>query len=601
MDRPYHWLRRSRNVGFPRRQIALVVSWERVPRARAPNIADDALTGWESLEWSGGPGSETFEASGSGPDADSFWRWLGQRLRRKTCTWVWQMGAAHGLTLLGFWRHITDGTWVLSQEDERTGEADRTQPTRRPPAMCVISDPPTIIMARPSGASGTIRIVDVRNLGVDSWPSLGGGRRDAHGLASWIQAWCRTVDDLKLGGLRHTAAAQAWHGWRHSYMQTSILIHGNSEASQLERDSVHPGRAEAYRLGLVSGGGVQIDAASHYPSCCTAGLLPVRLRWCGACDLRDVRAAVARGWLALCECRVTCERPILPCRQRDRTIWPVGTWRVTLPWPEVEAALARGCEVLPLRCALYEGGRPCDAFMSAMWRFRVAAARDERVAEAQCTKLLLNSLIGKWAARGRVWSEAPEALPPSDWFTWSAPYGPAGALHKYRTVGWHPQREDDSDETPESCPALAAWTYSVGRVRLLEWMETAGAEDCYYVDSDGGFFSAAAAERLAASGAVRPGVLGALRVQGVLQELRISGIRDYAADGRTTQAGTPTADTLTADGVHQWWRERTVREAIGEHRQPVSEAVRVRAPVIRTYRHGHVGADGRVTPYRVEE
>lgn len=623
MNRPYHWLRRSKHVGFPRRQIALYVAWERTPRVRSPTVADERLASWTAQEWSGGPGTEKWEASGSGCDADSFWRWLTLRLRRRTCTWVWQLGAAHGLTMLGFWERITDGRCTLSRGDCRPDDSSEGICGHPPGALVVVNDPPTIILAGISGRSGSVRFVDVRNLGMESWSDVGAAKGQCQELATWLQGWSRVVDELRLGGLRHTAAAQAWHGWRHSYLECGVLVHGNEEAARLERDSVHPGRAEAFRIGMVGGPVCQYDASAFYPSCAVAGSLPVRLKWCGACNLGDVRAAVARGWLAICECRVVARRALAPCRidargspaQRrrggvagrndgpaaDRTVWPVGSWTVTLPWVEIEWLLGSGVEVSVMRACLYEPGQPVTRFVSELWRARETYARQGRRAERAVVKLIMNSLVGKWAAHGHVWSEAPEALPPSDWHTWYAPYGPEGALHRYRSIGWHVQREDVTDETPESVPALASWVYGVGRVRLNQWIETAGWDDVYYVDSDSLFCSERAAERLARSGAVEPGALGALRLQGVHPSLRIGGIRDYTAGSRKVQAGTPRTGTETHDGLTQWWRPSSVGESVAGRRAPEPVARLITVPVHRAYRHGTVGTDGRVSPLIVEE
>jgi hypothetical protein len=234
----------------------------------------------------------------------------------------------------------------------------------------------------------------------------------------------------------------------------------------------------------------------------------------------------------------------------------------------------------------------------------------------------MNSLVGKWAAHGRSWNPAPGEALLLPWQTTYRRYCAACAapvpskhegicdvclrcggltdLRRYRSIGWHVQRLDVSAETPESCPALAAWTYSVGRCRLQQWMDTAGAEDTYYVDSDSIYCSAAGADRLVHGGHVRAGHMGALRLQGVYPTLRIGGIRDYTAGARRVLAGIPHLRVGDDGAGAAYWQPETVREAVDAQHRPGPEARYIEVPLYREYRHGTVGADGRVSPLRVE-
>lgn len=211
----------------------------------------------------------------------------------------------------------------------------------------------------------------------------------------------------------------------------------------------------------------------------------------------------------------------------------------------------------------------------------------------------MNSLVGKWAARGRTWTDAPGEALLLPWQMCEKTYGPERVLHRYRSISWHVQRLDISDETDESCPALAAWTYAVGRVRLLEWMDIAGRDDTYYVDSDCLYCSGAARDRLAVAGHTRAGTMGALRVQGVYPSLRIGGIRDYTAGSRTVRAGVPKGAVPVVDGSTTFEVAETVREAVDARRRPVADVRLVTIPASRAYRHGRVDASGSVHPIDV--
>lgn len=599
MPRATHYLRPSRHAGFPRRQVYLSVRYSRRLLSGTRRRAVDALEEWSAVSWDGGPGGEKWRSEGAGKDAESWWRWLDGQLARGLCPWVWIDGAVHALSLLGFWERIEIGDYYLSRRD--AGDDGRTggKAASAQAGLCVLEDPPTIILAVATAQRRPFKLCDVRNLGGDRAGAAADRGLGPRAGAEWLMSWIRVVDDMQLGGLRHTAAAQAWHGWRHSYLDEGILIHGDSRITGMERSAIHPGRAEAYHLGVVSGPVTALDASAFYPACASGVELPCRHKRGGKYSIAEVGRACARGWLAIARCRVRCREPCLPCPLGDRTVWPIGEWTVTLCGPEI--ALARAAESLVsiMWADLYEPGDPCRRYMSALWERRVRGERAGRAVEAQSIKLLMNSLVGKWAARGRCWSDAPgEALLPP-WQTCYKYHAESRKLCRYRSIGWHVQREDVEDETAESCPALAAWVYSVGRVRLWEWMCAAGRENVYYVDSDSLYCTDLGAGRLAGSGMVRPGEMGALRVQGVYPTLRIGGIRDYAAPGRTVRAGVPKGGRADDDDGLRYWCPETVREAVDARRRPEPAARLIELRERGAYRHGVVGKDGTVSPLDV--
>jgi hypothetical protein len=251
--------------------------------------------------------------------------------------------------------------------------------------------------------------------------------------------------------------------------------------------------------------------------------------------------------------------------------------------------------------AVYDPGVPCQLYVQSLWRARQAARDEGDRHREQCVKLLMNSLVGKWAAHSRAWTDDARGLPPDAWSSWYVRDAVSGALERWRSVGWHVQRLEVGGQPEDATPALAAWTYSVGRMRLWDWMEEAGREDVVYVDSDSVMCTAEGATRLHRSGEVRPGQLGALRLQGVYKLVRIGGIKDYAADAIRVQAGTPTAGTIERQGVVQWWRNSTVGESVSEGHAPDATARLVTVPVCRPYRHGVVDGSGRVSPLIVRE
>jgi hypothetical protein len=269
---------------------------------------------------------------------------------------------------------------------------------------------------------------------------------------------------------------------------------------------------------------------------------------------------------------------------------------VTLADPELRLADRLGMIRQVHHVQLYESGRPFDQYVNALWEARKKAQSEGRTAEVTCIKLLMNSLIGKLAAQDRCWVDEPRAPPQKPWT--HAVWRPLGSdrIFETRSIGYHVQVRHDGGETQESCPQLAAWVYSVGRVRLFEWIKQAGEGQVHYVDTDGLLVSTAAEFALKQSGMVQSGQLGALRVQGVYPSLRIGGIKSYAAPGRTVQAGVDPDWGHASLGVYAGWTAGTVVEATGTGQPPRAESRWVEIPEYHPYRHGTVLPDGRVEP-----
>lgn len=600
--RPYHYLRPSKSVGFPRHQIALSVTGEAGDVSTDGHYRPVRLTSWRATSWKNADDYEGPLFHAEGGNADSWWRYLATQLRKGVTTWIWQVGACHGLTMLGLWDHLSLGTWVLGGADPVARAPPPGGAPRNSAGLCVVEDPPTIILARPTGAPGMVRWVDVRNLGVAGWNELEIEPGDTAALAAWLQEWCRTVDDLGLGGLRHTAAAQAWHGWRHGYLSDGVLIHDNCQALRLERDALYAGRAEAYCIGRVDGPVYQLDASAHYPACAVAGGQPCRLRWHGPLDQATLESATLRGYLAIVRCRVRTTTPCLPCRRADDTIYPIGEWDTAICGPEFALAQSLGSVLGVSSVSLYEPGNPWGRFVSALWRARSEAELRGQSARRSAIKRLMNSAIGKCAAHGWCWTADERGAPPADWCSWYAPDYDSGEMTRWRAIGWQPQRREDTGEHPESCPQLAAWVYSLGRAKLWEWMECAGLENVLYVDTDCLYTTERGYLRLVNAKHVESGSLGKLRLQYVHSWILIHGIKDYETPAGRTCSGVPTRAIRLDDGGYSWWCPETIPDTIRERptgRAPLPRLNALHRSERTAYTHGTVMADGRVRPLEV--
>lgn len=617
--RSSHYLRPSRDCGSPWLQIALSVVGEAGKPAKSGRVRPYRLTAWGASAWLREGADWDGVQYGTGATADEFWRWLLPYLHKGRCTWVWQLGACAGLTLLDFWTMLERGLWRLDGNDPCNAQNSDGERGERFAGMCVIEDVPTIIMARPSHGPGMVRWIDAGNLGVESWSGMadavgiecspvsaavGQTQTPAElaaarsvGLRRWLEEWEKTVSRLRLGGLRSTAASQAWHGWRLSWMDEPILCHGDGPTLRMEREAMHSGRCEAFRLGLIEGPVYQLDFASHYPASAIVGKLPCRHKWTGPLSLSELVGAIQDRWLAIARVEIGTDVAAYPVQHKGLTIWGEGCYWTTLAGPELLLALASGNVMSVGNVALYEGGRPFDALIHRLWDEKEQAEADSRPAVRQCVKRLLNSLIGKTAQHGWKWVDCPTEVAFEPFSTWNGENPTDGTPCRWRSIAWHCQHEEGLGEHPDACPAIAAWVMSQARVTLWQAMRLCGYGEVYYVDTDSLFVSKVGFDRLLAAGVIGGRQLGALRVKSVSNGIDIRGHKHYITDDGIVCSGVPKDAAMTDTAGWSFWVPERLKDSLRSKRPPGSVQVGYRMPDARDYRHGRVQDDGYVLPF----
>lgn len=592
-----------------------------------------------NLEWAWrtwyADGAEFGDGEGtSGKGSRSFWLSLAAHCRIVRGSWVVMMNAVHELTRLGFWELLEEKTWRLTGHDEKESGQGQDESRKRGGGVCVIESPPTIIQATGPRGLSSVQIVDARNYGVKGWPSiLATGHHEsdarkavaekAESLWQFVNGLTGLVKKHRLGSLKSTAASQAMHAYRYRFLRSQILCHDNLPAIGLERAAMYAGRNEAWTIGRTPGMVWHLDFNSFYPAVTVGAGMPARLVGYRLDCQRDPRDLMNAGYLCIAEVTLETELPRFPvrfsrnrharasmpsdgtysglrCRDGD-TVYPVGTFSTALCGPELSLAYAAGSVRRVHSVAWYE---PSELF--TQWACELAIAEDEArqlptTALREVVKRLRNSLYGKFGQWHWQWQPAPEAgakLPYDTW--WDSP-GKGEPLVRYRSIGHRVEREELRGESPESCPAIAAWVYSLARARLWQAIECAGLCNVHYMDSDSLWVTHDGFKILELDGWLHETLPGKLKVAGMHERVAFHGLKHYTADGRNVQAGVPgSAEGNYVDGW-EFDTPETMRQALCLKRAPEDRTVRHSVRPSGVYRHGIVTVRGRVIPYTFNE
>lgn len=280
--------------------------------------------------------------------------------------------------------------------------------------------------------------------------------------------------------------------------------------------------------------------------------------------------------------------------------YPIGRFRCALAGPELKDALDLGRVLYYRRWAAYDCEPALAGYARDLLRLRELAEEEGRRDLAAVWKSMMVCLPGKLGQVGRAWVDAPCTPADGPYARWYGP-GPGGESVRHRSLAWHVQREEVTAETEESCPAMAAWITSAGRMRLLEAIRAAGWAETYYCDTDAVIVSNHGAGELARAELCAAREPGKLRTLGRHQSASLHGIKHYTLDGKTVQAGVPLPGSAEGPGEPGPWVHERLHRAAGERRRPVVRLTRSDVKRAGAYTHGSVGSSGIVEPWRLWE
>jgi len=540
------------------------------------------LKKWESCVWS-------MMAGGSkwchGSDARSFWNWLYHWSEKMTSLQVWGWDMWKSWCVLGGTGEIADGRLQIDMGRD----------------CFVASDPPTIITC--SNGKKRLLFIDLGNLGIDrEHYDIRDGRAVLPAAKMAVQDYRAMCKQFDMGKPCLTAASQAWHIFERHY---PLAEPSSASIVKLEEAAYFGGHNRCDRIGTITEKLYALDISSMYTSIGLTAMFPVEY-------LGFSKDANFTNQLAIADVTIKTPRPWYPAREYvrvnylhepdsgaygERIIYPTGEFRTALCGPELSIAMANG-HVKDWHRVQYYRPAPLMAEWSR-WALatRQSVASDGKLRRlSKCFKRIINSLPGKWGQRDVTWTAYP--MMNGNCGEWHRHYGrnpETGVMTEFRTIAGQCQYQSKSELSIKSCPAVAAYWTSYGRVmRLsLELMVTdaLGPDHMFYTHTDSLIVSEEGylllKDKVGISDAAEP---GRLRLIGVSHETKFVNLNNYLFDGQWTRAGDFDEDDQQAGRL-----DEQMRAGHG-----AGEATRtVQASKPNEYRYGDVTEEGIVRPFVV--
>lgn len=441
------------------------------------------------------------------------------------------------------------------------------------------------------------------------------GRRDYTSPSlTLLQAWCRQDTEIlahavcgilnfiaseDLGNLRPTGSGQSHAAWRKRFMpERSMRVHDNAKALAAEREAMHTGRAEAWRLGRIKGPVHELDLHLAYCRIAANNPLPATL----AAERASMDAAqfygINRDWAVLADVDVQTDEPLVPTTREGRVLWPVGSFKTTLWDPEVRLLLDRGQRVSFNYCWLYKRGIALADMSNWLINQMARPAGELDPAVRRMLKHWARTLVGRMALRYRQWEYFGEH-PIADLCASYEPDPQTGETHKHLRIGHTMLELASMQETKSSCPMVPGWVQSRCRVILWELIQQFGEGNVLYMDTDGLLVGDVGREWLSAM--PREGCDFVLAEKGTYRSVTIHGVRNVEIGSEHRLSGIPKSairlDDVTWEGETWTGLER----ALGEGHTDYVAVTPAEWKVVPEHHRREPLDDGQTRPYALED
>jgi hypothetical protein len=601
MARAYYYLHRPNTISWPKSIAFVSPQFTQISGAAGATGARIALAEWMGLRlaWTGN-GYRMVEHPCIG-GAAGLWKWIGYPGRDRATRWVIAPGMAGLLAASGFWQLVNSREWSIVDLSLLEPGREVGETARGKPGFVLLDDPPTIVAARRLGCRSPFKLLDIRNYGVGKLPGDDASEEQLLAMRQWFYNYYGLCQRRRLGGLRTTSGSQAWHGWRSSFMPPAVLIHANTEALSLERDCVHAGRLEAFHIGAIRQTVYNLDINSSYTHAALTTNQPARLKGCRQLSISEIHARVRDGYIVSADCHVRSEDRLFPVRRQGITIYPVGSYRCQLAWPELCAALALNAVAQVYKAAWYEPDDLLSVWGMSLYAEAIEAKnRGDKMMSSTIKRILL-SLYGRFARWEPRWQVDPYLLPPKEYTIWQAINPETREVQRCRSIGRLCQREVDHVEPGDSCPQVTAHVYSQARIRLSALIAMAGADNVVYCDTDSLFVLEDGYLALRDNGMIDATELGRLKIAAVWPWLVIRGLKHYESPDSQVHSGVPEHAEQVGPWRWEWTAQEAIAGSLAQHREPVAYVQRRGAAHSGLYRHGVVTESGRVLPLTLNE
>lgn len=429
-------------------------------------------------------------------------------------------------------------------------------------------------------------------------------RNDVLILKVAMEAFIDFVKAEKLGSFALTIAGQAMKAFRCRFLKPdTIFIHREKPSLILEREAYAGGRNEAWRIGTVPGPIYYVDVNSMYPAVMIENKFPVKLlTYRKRAKLGELKKFIDKGYQVIASVKLRAKQPIYFKKDR-KLVFPVGEFTTTLSTPELIRAIQDNSIIEVYKMNLYECDYIFREYVDYFYNKRLEAKSAGDAVKSLLFKIFLNSLYGKFGQKALNWEKIDDA-DPSIIKTETIVNVRTGQRRTYKVFGGSRfvkvDKKDGDNEAYNSFPAIAAHVTAYARMLLWKYIETAGLDNVYYMDTDSLFVNKIGYDRLTAAGYIDNKKLGLMKLEEEGQSITINGCKDYKFNNHVKIKGISKTAVKLDEGkyVSTIWRGMSKFIQSGDLGYYKNDMII--KTLTRHYDKGVIDMSGQVTPFIYE-
>ena len=424
-------------------------------------------------------------------------------------------------------------------------------------------------------------------------------RQDVVVLRLAVEQYIQFLKQYNLGTFAPTTAKQAVNAFKTNYMTHEIHIHTDERAIAIERRAYSGGRTECFKIGMFNSEQYyKLDINSMYPYVMESKPYPTKFLGIRYNELPEEIEALRQKHLYIADVHIETEIPCVPYRTDSKLLFPIGSFHTTLCQPEIELLEQLNISYKIERIAFYEGHPIFSNFVNSLYTLRQKFKSEQNDQYQYFTKILMNSLYGKFGQRNESWERiGHDGTNRSKLETYID--GNTGIEKTIKIVCGEWFEKKDTEEGYDSMVAIAAFVTSYSRRMLYEFILQADQDNVYYSDTDSLFVNKKGLDNL--SNHIDPTRLGALKIEDQTEHMEIRNLKDYTFGNELKIKGVSKKAKQLSQNKYEVEQWEHFNGAVQRDRTELPITKKVIKILRRTYEKGIVQPDGTVHPYTINE
>lgn len=384
--------------------------------------------------------------------------------------------------------------------------------------------------------------------------------------------WVRNND---MGMFRYTGPSQAIAAYRHRWLKKPILLHDNMPVKCLERAAYFGGRFEVFKHGQINQRVHQYDVNALFPSVMKYNPFPVALDRYELNTKWELWRGQFNPLQSVAEVDVISQKTSVPVRTDKGIVFPIGRFKTVACGAELHRLCGEGSVYRVRAFAEYRTDYIFEQWVDDLWKMRNEYKASGNKLYNLFTKMLMNSLYGKFAQRSPEWVNRPDDPSKLPFTQWIESDPRTGESRHFRMFGYQRQERVSRDvrhdpnktvnswedhcsmlsagELSTTFIAVSAFVTSAARRRMDYFRAIAGRQNVFYQGVDSVVVNDQGRDLLESSGMVSESELGLLRHQLTADNGEIFGCSDYRLGEKVIVAGLSKRKSMT-EQQHQMQR-----------------------------------------------